>query len=157
MTSAISACKLAGVANWLEANVRAVAERLRAKQLARIWKIPDDLMSQVPTPADFFGYTRTARAILIECKIRNESRLELGRGGLKPHQRRALDELNRANGVALLLWGQADEIAVLDPDMIRVLADGRKSIPWKGIPTSRVFSTHELEHALEKMISPETV
>ncbi len=120
-------------------------------------------MSHVQTPADFFGYTTTARAILVECKIRNETRLELGPGGLKPHQLRSLRELHRINGVALLAWGRGGvrnmvkRVALLDPDMIEAFSEGRKSIPWKAIPMKHIFLMREFEKGLETAIHPVAV
>ena len=162
MTSVRVAWKLASVGNWLEAEIRRVGRRLHDRQVARIFRIPDDTISAEQTPCDFFGYTPTARTILIECKTTEEGRLPLGKNGLKGHQKRALDELNRANGISLLAWGRyansaVPQIALLDPDMIRVFSEGRRSVPWRRIPPTHVFFVHELEQALELIISPGTL
>ena len=164
MTSGRFACKLISVSNWLEAEVRAAARHLHAKQIARIYQIPDDLMSQRRTPADFFGYTSTARAILIECKICAKPSLPMiaNGSGLQPHQRKALNELERANGVALLAWGKGGNgvvkrVALLDPLMIEKMSEGRRSVPWTSIPPTHVFYVHELAQALELMLTPGAV
>lgn len=139
----------------LEGLVRKAAKDLEGRDIARIWQWPEAvalqreaqqcpqcrgwnegfaLLYREKNGCDFFGYTREARAILIECKEANKPRLDIGEKGLKPHQLIALRDGHRAGAIALLVWRRGDEIAVLDPDMIEMFSAGRKSIPWNAVP-----------------------
>lgn len=148
--------------NALELYVRRVADSLHENQLARLYKIPNDvkivdeqLIHGEQGPGDFWGFTSSGRVILLECKHINQPSLALNKKALKPHQLRALTEVHRAGGIALVLWGNGLKIAVLDPDQIRDYSKGRKSVPWKSIPDrfKRAFVGDHLQ-LLEPHLSP---
>lgn len=127
--------------NLLELRVRCIARMLHDHQVARLFKIPNDmklaggvLIYGEQSPADFLGWTVSGRAIALECKEFKELSLPLGPKGLKPHQLIAITECHKAGGIGLLAWQRGDELAVIDPDQIRAYSRGRKSIPWKAIP-----------------------
>lgn len=127
--------------NELELHVRKVASFLHDHQVARLYKIPNDVKLEggvvvhgEQTPCDFIGFTVSGRVILIECKMRQQLSLAVGDKGLKPHQLKAITECHKAGGIGLLLWQRGDELAVIDPDQVLAYSRGRKSIPWKAIP-----------------------
>lgn len=127
--------------NALELHVRKVAWALHDHQIARLYKIPNDVKLEAgvvvhgeQTPCDFIGFTITGRAILLECKMFQKLSLPLGKKGLKPHQLKAITECHRAGGIGLLVWQHGVQIAVIDADQVRVYSKGRKSLPWKAIP-----------------------
>jgi penicillin-binding protein-related factor A (putative recombinase) len=127
--------------NALEMHVRKVAWALHDHQLARLYKIPNDIkvnegviVHGEQTPCDFIGFTVTGRAILVECKMFQQPSLPVGAKGLKAHQLKALTECHKAGGIGLLVWQRGDELAVIDPDQVMAYSRGRKSIPWKAIP-----------------------
>lgn len=128
--------------NRLEKMVRRVAQSLEERQRGKLWKLPNDLritgsgraVYGDKGPADFFGHTDTGRAVFIECKDIKAPSLAMGDRGVKPHQWVALLELDRANGIAAVLWAKGEEVALLDVGMIKSLTRGRKSISWKAIP-----------------------
>ena len=129
------------MANELETTVRKIARFLHEHQIARLYKIPNDIkmvngevIHAEQTPVDFMGFTVGGRVILIECKMRKGPSLSLGPNGLKAHQQIALSEAHRAGGIALLAWKNDDAIAVIDFDQINAYRKGKKSIAWKDIP-----------------------
>ena len=116
----------------LEALLRMAGRRLAEHQTAYIFKVPEEMTT---TPCDFFGYTRTGRAILIEAKEVQRSSLPIGNSpGLATHQWNALCDAGRANCIALICWMREGVIATIDIDMAIELARGRRSVPWKAIP-----------------------
>ena len=126
--------------NALELHVRQVSRALHEHQIARLYKIPNDIKvvdGQVihaeQTPVDFMGFTITGRVILIECKMRKQTSLELGPKGLKAHQQIALNEVHRAGGIGLLVWMNDDQVAVIDYGQVNAYRLGKKSIAWKDI------------------------
>jgi penicillin-binding protein-related factor A (putative recombinase) len=126
--------------NALELHVRKVAWELHDHQVARLYKIPNDVKMEAgvivhgeQTPCDFIGFTVTGRAILIECKMFKELSLPVGDKGLKAHQLKAITECHKAGGIGLLVWQRGAELAVIDPDQVLAYSRGRKSIPWKAI------------------------
>jgi len=101
---------------------------LAEHQVAYLFKVPEEYAT---TPCDFFGYTRTGRAILIECKEVARSALPIGAApGLAVHQWNALSDAGRANCIALICWLHKGVLATIDIDMARELSRGRRSIPW---------------------------
>jgi penicillin-binding protein-related factor A (putative recombinase) len=127
--------------NDLELNVQHVANQMHDNQVARLYKIPNDIRlggDEVTyggqTPCDFMGWTVAGRAIAIECKMFKQPSLPVGPKGLKAHQLIAITECHKAGGIGLLVWQHEDELAVIDPDQIATYSKGRKSIPWKSIP-----------------------
>ena len=127
--------------NALELRVRRVACDLHDHQVARLYKIPNDVKMEQgvivhgeQTPCDFIGFTVSGRAILLECKMFSKPSLPLGEKGLKQHQLKAITECHRAGGIGLLIWQHGAEIAVIDPEQVLAYGRGRKSIPWKAIP-----------------------
>lgn len=121
------------VSNKLESLIRFTGQRLREHQVAHIFKVPEELQQ---TPVDFFGYTASGRAILIEAKMVNRASLPIGcSNGLQPHQWNELLDANRANCIALLAWMRKDIVSVVDVDQVIAYSKGRKSIPWGAIPS----------------------
>lgn len=127
--------------NALEKKVRKIADELHEHQVLRLYKIPNDikiagdqLIHGDQVPADFIGFTATARAMLVECKITSRGRLDLSKKGLKPHQLQAILEVQRAGGLGLVVWQFEERIAVIDADQVRSYSEGRRSIPWQAIP-----------------------
>lgn len=116
----------------LEILLRKAGRELADYQVARIFKVPEEWAR---TPCDFFGYTSSGRAILIEAKEVSRASLPIGCSpGLKVHQWEALMEANRANCLALLCWACGDTCATMTMDMVVELSKGRRSIAWKDIP-----------------------
>ena len=58
------------------------------------------------TGCDFFGYTRSGRAVTIEAKSIDRASISLGGegSGVKAHQLAALLEAHRCGAISLLLW-----------------------------------------------------
>ena len=137
------------MANDLETFVRSVAQSLHEHQIARLYKIPNDIkivngevIHAEQTPVDFIGFTITGRVILIECKMRKSTSLSLGPAGLKAHQQIALNEAHRSGGIGLLVWQNDTQIAVIDYGQVNAYRLGKKSIAWKDIPS-------KFKHGLE--------
>lgn len=127
------------MANKLESLIRKAGRDLADWQVARIFKVPEEMTQ---TPCDFFGYTTEARAILIECKMVSRTSLPIGKSpGLAPHQWIALEEANRANCLALICWMRYTECAVISMDMAQSMSLGRKSISWQDIPERYIHTT----------------
>lgn len=117
--------------NKLETLLRKAGRDLADWQVARIFKVPEEM---VWTPVDFFGYTREGRAILIEAKMVSRKSLPIGKSpGLLPHQWAELLDANRANCLALICWCYRGKVATITVDMAIELSRGRKSIPWESI------------------------
>jgi len=139
--------------NLLEHLLRKAGNELADLQVARFWKIPDDLRK---TPCDFIGFTVTGRAILIEAKLVNRTALPISTApGLSPHQYIALQEANQAGCLSLLCWARGDVCATISFDMVKALSKGRQSIPWRMIPKKYLRSMswddahiHLLDHWL---------
>jgi penicillin-binding protein-related factor A (putative recombinase) len=136
--------------NALETHVRAVARALHDHQIARLYKIPNDIKiidGEVQyaerTPVDFMGFTASGRVIMVECKMRNALSLGLNSSGLKPHQMIAIREAHKAGGLGLVCWQRQGQVAVLDAGQVEIYTKGRgrKSVSWKDIPEKYV---HEL-------------
>ncbi len=116
----------------LEALLRHTGRILAEHQIAYLFKVPEEFTT---TPCDFFGYTSTGRAILIEAKEVQRASLPIGvKPGLLPHQWNALCDANRANCIALICWMRKGALATIDVDMAIELSKDRRSIPWKEIP-----------------------
>ncbi len=127
--------------NTLELTVRKVARTLHDYQVARLYKIPNDikivdgkLIHAEQTPPDFMGFTAGGRAIIIECKMCLDESLSLGKKGIKPHQLKAINEVHDAGGLGLVVWQKEGMIAVVDAGQVRAYTANRKSLPWKVIP-----------------------
>lgn len=116
----------------LESLLRITGRRLAEHQIAYLFKVPEEMTT---TPCDFFGYTRTGRAILIECKEVQRPSLPIGTApGLAPHQWNALRDAGRADCIALICWMREGILATIDIHMAAAFSRGRRSIPWKEIP-----------------------
>lgn len=127
--------------NALELHVRRVARELHAAQIARLYKIPNDmkiangyLLHAEQTPADFMGFTITGRVIILECKMTTRPLLPMGPKGLKPHQVIAINEVHRAGGLGLVAWMHAKKIAVIDAGQVTAYRGAKRSIAWRDIP-----------------------
>lgn len=121
------------MSNKLEALIKYAGRMLEESQVARIFKVPEDM---VGTPCDFFGYTAAGRAIMIEAKmVSSRSSLPIGAApGLAKHQWNELADANRANVIALIVWQYKGEVAVISMDMAQRYSHRRRSIPWDAIP-----------------------
>lgn len=127
--------------NALEDHVRKIGRALHEHQKARLYKIPNDIrvvdnevIHGAQTPADFIGYTITGRVIVLECKMRKQTSLEMGPRGLKAHQQMAINEAHKAGGVGVLAWMNGNVIALIDANQVNRYRSGRKSIAWADIP-----------------------
>lgn len=136
--------------NALEAHIRKVARALHDHQLARLYKVPNDIrlvdgevVHGDQQPADFLGFTITGRVIVLEAKMRKSKALELGPRGIKAHQRIAITEAHRAGGLGLVAWMNGRRIAVIDASQVKVYSEGRKSIPWSAIPDRFMHTLEE--------------
>lgn len=119
------------MANKLELLLRRAGRELADHQVARFFKVPEELSQ---TPCDFFGYTAIGRAILIEAKMVERTSLPIGDSpGLQPHQWNELADANRAGALALICWARGDQCATLSFDLAEKLSQDRRSIPWHGI------------------------
>lgn len=117
--------------NELEVLIRKAGRLLADHQVARLYKIPEEMQR---TPCDFMGFTATGRAILIEAKHVHKTSLPVnGPPGLRPHQFVALNEANKAGAISLLCWAQKNVCAVLSWDVVLALKADRVSIPWNKI------------------------
>jgi penicillin-binding protein-related factor A (putative recombinase) len=159
---------MSGKGKRLEAIVRKATKSLADRDIARIYRIHEGkatkmipsrcacgrvevTMSVVHTeesPADFWGFTTTGRAILVECKECGNPSLPLSPSGLKVHQRLALMEVHSAGGVALLVWQRRRQIAVIDMDILERISRGRKSIPWADIPAEFIHPEDDVDGLL---------
>jgi hypothetical protein len=126
----------------LESLIRKTADHLARNQVARLyqWPVPTmqgSVLGKCPTchsagsfpslvylartGADFFGYTRFGRFVMIEAKECAKPRLpvnvESGHG-LKRHQACALREVYRAGGIGLVVWMCLKGVYVIPIDRI---------------------------------------
>lgn len=122
------------MSNKLETLMRKCGRILRDQQIATLFKVPEEMQQ---TPCDFFGYTRSGRAILVECKMVKRTALPIGNDpGLQPHQWCELEDAHRAGALSLIAWAPAPgTVAVFSWAQAAQWAAGRASIPWKAIPT----------------------
>lgn len=143
--------------NKLELVLRKVGRELADHQIARFFKVPEEMAQ---TPCDFFGYTACGRAILIEAKMVNATSLKVaGEPGLSAHQWNELDDANRAGALALICWSRGDVVKTFGMDMAKALSAGRRSIPWAAIPDhlARPLSVPERLRILDHWLPLETV
>jgi len=117
------------MSNRLETLMRKCGRILQDQQIARLFKVPEEMQQ---TPCDFFGYTRTGRAILIECKMVKRTALPIGNSpGLLPHQWCELEDAHRASALSLIAWSpMPDLVAMFSWAQAAQWAAGRASIPW---------------------------
>lgn len=127
--------------NALESTIKGAAKLLADRQLARIYKVPEDF---IQTPCDFFGFTIMGRAIMIEAKMRDKPSLSIG-SDLKPHQWMAMKEALKAGCISVIAWQRGNEIALVSPYIVNSLTKTdvpRKSIPWKVISDDRICAAN---------------
>jgi hypothetical protein len=126
------ASKEDSVSNALEILLRKAGRDLMDYQVARIFKVPEEMQQ---TPCDFFGYTVHGRAILIEAKMVTRTSLPINdkSNGLSIHQWNELEDANKAGALALICWAQEGVCKTITMDMAIELSRGRRSIPWKKI------------------------
>ena len=116
--------------NQLELDMRAFTRDLYDRQVAFLYKIPEEMQS---TPADFGGFTPSGRAVLIECKQVKRRRLPIGcSNGLAPHQWTALELAHNCGAVAILVWRNGEHTVALPFTAIKdhLAISGEKSVPW---------------------------
>lgn len=129
------------MSNALEAVLRKAGRELADYQVARFFKIPEEMQQ---TPCDFVGYTNIGRAILIEAKLVHRASLPIGcEPGLSVHQWNELESANKAGALALLCWAQHGICATITFDIAAKLAEGRRSIPWDLIEKRYLRALHE--------------
>lgn len=139
------------MSNGLELLLRKTGRVLADHQVARIFKVPEELTG---TPCDFFGYTKIGRAILIEAKQVRRTSLPIGnKPGLTPFQWNALCEAHRADCIALICWAQGNMCATIGMDVAIELTQDRVSIPWKKI-SRRFIHPMEGSHAPLRVLEP---
>jgi hypothetical protein len=123
------------MSNRLEILLRKAGRELADYQVARFYKIPEEMQQ---TPCDFIGFTVAGRAILIEAKMVNATSLKVGGNpGLSAHQWNEMTEAHRAGCLALICWARGQVCATIPMDVASELARDRRSIPWEKI--SRIF------------------
>lgn len=135
------------MSNKLELVIRHAGRLLHDHQVARLFKVPEDFNG---TPCDFFGYTASGRAILVEAKmVSSRKALPINnKPGLTPTQWNELLDANRANAISLIAWAYEDVVAVISADQAISYSEGRKSIPWSAIP-DRYHRAFQPSRALE--------
>ncbi|MCP4899935.1 MAG: hypothetical protein GY906_23450 [bacterium] len=117
--------------NDLERLIRKAGRELMDYQVARIFKVPEEMTQ---TPCDFFGYTVDGRAIMIEAKMVNRPSLPIRKSpGLSVHQWNELEDANRANVIALICWARGNVCKTITMDMAIELSRDRRSLPWAKI------------------------
>lgn len=138
--------------NKLETMMRQVGRGLRDLQVAWIFKVPEEMQQ---TPCDFFGYTRTGRAILLECKMVNRaSGLPVGNSpGLSPHQWMELEEAHRAGAVSLIAWACGEMVAVFSWPEAREALGERRSIRWVDVPWKTPFVLPTLRASVQRAVT----
>jgi len=120
------------MSNKLEICLRKAGRELADWQIARFFKVPEEMTQ---TPCDFFGYTVYGRAILIEAKHVNRPRLPIGCSpGIQPHQWNELLSANKAGALALVVWGRGGLCRAFTMDMAIRLSVKSKSIAWDDLP-----------------------
>lgn len=119
--------------NRLEILLRKAGRELADYQVARFYKIPEEMQQ---TPCDFIGFTAQGRAILIEAKMVSRMSLPIGDDpGLSVHQWNELTDANKAGALTLICWARANICATITMDIAITLSACRKSIPWESIPS----------------------
>lgn len=119
------------MSNKLEIILRKAGRELAEMQIARLFKVPEEMQQ---TPVDFFGYTSYGRGILVEAKMVDRPALPIGNDpGLSVHQWNELEDANRAGCIALICWARHDICKTISMDMAIELSRGRRSIPWAAI------------------------
>jgi penicillin-binding protein-related factor A (putative recombinase) len=122
----------------LELRLREVFRQLYDQQVAFVFKVPEALQQ---TPCDFFGFTVSGRAILIEAKQVTRDRLPLGTSnGLAPHQVTALQQASACGAFSIVVWQHEDMIMPLHWREVVSLSEGMKSIPLKRAQAHRTYS-----------------
>ena len=130
------------MSNKLETLLRKAGRELADYQVARFFKIPEEMQQ---TPCDFIGYTVTGRVILIEAKMVARASLPIGDSpGLSVHQWNELTDAHRAGALALICWSRGDVCASISMGTATLLSQGRRSIAWDEIP----------EHLQRSMMGP---
>jgi hypothetical protein len=137
------------VPNKLEIELRRIGRSLADKQICRFWKVPEEMQQ---TPCDFFGYTNTGRAILIEAKMAQRNHLPIVKAGKKgtgisDHQLQEIREARNAGAVAFFVWMKGEECAIFYPSIIM---DEDKSVLWSRFSP---IPFEKLEDYLAKHIS----
>lgn len=136
----------------LERSLRRAGNDLANRQVARFWKVPED-MSQ--TPCDFMGFTVHGRVVMIEAKQVARSSLPIANSpGLQKHQFGALQECWRAGGIAIVAWAHRGMVAVLPFETVMRLSiqQSRMSIAWKDIPCGMVGDEDSYLGVLERVL-----
>lgn len=123
---------------FLEGMIRKAADEYHSHGEARLWKAINDQTER--TPADFFGFTKSGRCILVEAKNVDSSVLRIGgKSGIHPHQWISLVELHRAGGIALIAWRRPslELTSIFDVDVVQSVTYELRSysIPWDSIPS----------------------
>lgn len=117
--------------------VEAVVEhRLRALGLEMVERINveqrrvgDKTLYTKRVSGDFRAVTPTGHAVLVEVKHRDASRLTYS--DIQPHQRSALDAFVRLGALALLVWANGSDVAIMRwADMRGMLIAPGSSLPW---------------------------
>jgi hypothetical protein len=129
------------VPNKLEIELRRIGRSLADKQICRFWKVPEEMQQ---TPCDFFGYTRTGRAILIEAKMAKRNHLPIVKAGKKGtgishHQLQEMKEADKAGAIAFFVWMNGANVDIIAPREILPYA---KSVAWK--PESKFSGLEDL-------------
>ncbi len=107
--------------NTLEILLRKIGRNLADEQVCRFFKIPEEMKV---TPCDFFGYSRTGRAILIEAKMYSATerlpiRKEGSKGcGIACHQLQELDDAQKAGAISLFVWQYRDAFTIFYPSTV---------------------------------------
>ena len=136
------------MANTLELILRRLARELADNQIAKLYKIPEEMQQ---TPCDFIGHTSKGRCIMIEAKMSKQRRLPLGgkgHNGLMPHQWNALKDASNAGCVALICWQHGDEVALIDLPHAAVKAGDKRSVAWADIGDEWKRPVDDLEELL---------
>ena len=130
------------MSNELETILRKAGRELADYQVARFFKIPEEMQQ---TPCDFVGYTNIGRAILIEAKMVQRTSLPISdnSNGISIHQWNELEAANKAGALALLCWAKNGVCATINFDIAAKLAEGRRSIPWSLIEKRYLRALHE--------------
>ena len=124
------------MANKLETHVRKLAMELHSAQIARLYKIPNDI--------------KIVEGRVIHAEQTTKS-LPIGPRGLKAHQQIAINEAHKSGGIGILAWQHGLRVAVIDAGQVNVYRKGRKSIAWKDIPEK---FKHGLGESVEQFFWP---
>lgn len=155
----------------LEHLIRSCSRKLAERQVARIFRWPEEKIEQrrssqctscgtfsshtevlrtAKNGCDFFGYTASGRHIAIEAKQGIPASLPIwakSGHGIQVHQMLHLTEVARAGGLALVVWKRGGLVATVDIDMIAALSEERKSLAWAKIPAKFIHMA-EAEEAI---------